>query len=163
MKYLWLWWILNICMALFHIFGANYIYIHPITNIFGVYGKYLCPFSFICIRLLCPLSNWVSGDTISGKSAIECMLWRWRTPHSLHPLLKAEIVLCIRLLNILILRKHWKYNVHWVKVHPDLLRSKLHQFNLSANRTTSTSTGTLISTVAKYFTEIIQVPLLGTH
>ena len=24
-------------------------------------------------------------------------------------------------------------------------------------------TGTLISTVAKYFTEIIQVPLLGTH
>lgn len=81
------------------------------------------------------------------------MLWRWRTPHSLHPLLKAEIVLCIRLLNILILRKHWKYNVHWLKVHPDLLQSKLHQFNLSANRTTSTSTGTLISTGAKYFTE----------
>ena len=38
---------MNICMALFHIFGANYIYIHPITNIFRVNGKYLCPYTVI--------------------------------------------------------------------------------------------------------------------
>ena len=30
---------MNICTALFHIFGANHLYIHPITNIFRVNDK----------------------------------------------------------------------------------------------------------------------------
>ena len=137
-----------------YIFIQLQIYLGYTANTYALFHSYVYGY---CARYQ------IRSAVILLAANLRSSAWRWRTPHSLHPLLKAEIVLCIRLLNILILRKHWKYNVHWVKVHPDLLRSKLHQFNLSANRTTSTSTGTLISTVAKYFTEIIQVPLLGTH
>ena len=40
---------MNICAALFHMIGANHVYIHPITNIFRVNGKYLCSSLFTYI------------------------------------------------------------------------------------------------------------------
>ena len=48
MKYIWLWWIYVGIVS--YIWGYNHIYIHPITNIFRVYGKNLRPISFTFIE-----------------------------------------------------------------------------------------------------------------
>ena len=48
MKYMWLWWIYVGIVS--YIWGYNHICIHPITNIFRVYGKDLRPISFTFIE-----------------------------------------------------------------------------------------------------------------
>ena len=71
--------IINVCVALFHIFGANHIYIHPITNIFRV------SFSFTYIKGIakfyirhCSQIHTVIVPAINSFSANTVKLRKWR-------------------------------------------------------------------------------------